>query len=143
MPDETATATIAPAVEAPPSPETPAAPSAPADSNGGASATVQEDFDKQFSDLDESPAAPEAPAPAAEPAPEKEKPAPEPKPDEKPAPKPAPTKPEHAEEGFESPPQTGTLMQVRQWGRRMADMAKNATGKVKEMEARLQDVCHH
>lgn len=88
-------------------------------------------FDKQFTDLDESPKPAAAPAPAPAPAPAA---ATAPKPDETPAPTAAPV-----EEGFESP-QVATMKEVRGWGRRMADMAKNAISKNKELATKLQEL---
>lgn len=97
-----------------------------------------ESFDKQFSDLDTPAPAPAAPAaPAAKPA---DAPPAPPKPGEKPPEKPAAgVKPPEGDETFEAP-QSGTLIQVRQWGRRMAEMAKNATTRAKEYEAKIQEL---
>ena len=90
-------------------------------------------FDKKFDDL----ASPPKPAPA-EPAatPPKDKPP------EKDA---APTKPETPEKATDegddfAAPQSATLIQVRQWGRRMADMAKQAQKKTNDLNARIQEL---
>lgn len=98
-------------------------------------------FDQQFS-IDDSPAPAPAPAPKpASPAPKPDSSTPKPA---EPAPKPAEgatpaAKPSTEDEAFETP-QTGTLMEVRSWGRRMGQMAKTATAKVKELEAKVEEL---
>lgn len=144
MPPDTSPAAITPAVSSTPSPSPSAAPSpaAPAPSPSSASpssavspegeaTSVMDSFDKQFDDIAPAPDKPtETPAQVTPP-----------KTGEKPiaAPKPEPkTETVEGEEGFDAP-QSGTLIQVRNWGRRMADMAKNAQKKSKELQAKLQE----
>jgi hypothetical protein len=93
-----------------------------------------ESFDNQFTDLDETPA---APTPASTPAAPSTGTTPAVTPT--PAPKPAAAKPEEVDETFEGPA-VATMKEVRGWGRRMADMAKHAQTKLKEVEAKLQDL---
>lgn len=142
-------APIAPAVSAPsPSPAPAPAPSpsssqpaAPANAPAAGS-TVMDSFDKQFTDLDETPTSnsqptgetgvdhPIDPKPAAA-KPAAAKPATPPPPAAKPATEP--------EDEFSSP-QVGTLKEVRDFGKRMASMARNALTKNKELSARVQEL---
>lgn len=133
MPADIAPAPVTAAVSAPAPAAAPAAPTS-IPSPVPAAAAESNDFDKTFDDLKEAPAA----APTTPPA------APEPKPGEQTAPKPAeapaaPAKPAKREDDEFSPPESGTLRDVRDAARRFGKMAKTATARNQELEAKLKE----
>lgn len=137
MPVDLSPAPVAPAVgsspalSANPSPAPTTNTPAASQAEGG---SVMESFDKQFSDLD-TPSTPPA-APAAADKPPAEKPPKAESPPNQPAATPA-EKP--GEDEFEGP-QVGTLREVRDFGKRMAGIAKNATAAKKQLEARIAEL---
>jgi hypothetical protein len=143
MPADSASATVTAAVSAPATAASPAASPSAIPSPSPSPAAVAEapqpsEFDSTFNDLEESPkpAAPEAPA------------APEPKSGSRTAPKPpeaapaAPAKPadKAGDDDEFSAPKSGTFVELRNTANRFGKMAKAATHKVQELEAKLKEV---
>ena len=132
MPADTLPAPVTEAVSAPAAAPA-SSPSIPSPTSRSA-APEANDFDKTFDDLKEAPAA----APTTPPA------APEPKPGEQTAPKPAEApaataRPAKREDDEFSPPESGTLRDVRDAARRFGKMAKTATARNQELEAKLKE----
>lgn len=135
MADDIAPA-VAPAPAAPsPSPSpSPAPAAAPAAAPSAAPSTVLDSFDKQF-EIDDAPAAPATPTPPAA-----TKPAvPATKPPEAATKPPESGTPPPEGESFDAP-QTGTIGDIRKWGRRMAQMATNATNRAKELQNEIEQL---
>lgn len=91
-------------------------------------------FDRQFDLESPAPAASAPPATPAQPATKPAEGATKPSESATQAPKSA-----TEDESFETP-QAGTLMEVRNWGKRMGAMAKSATAKVKELESQVEQL---
>ena len=93
------------------------------------------DSDPRFSDLDDTPPAPSKPDKEASPAPAAKAPDKVP---EKPVSAAAPKVPEGDDEF--AAPQSAALIDTRNWGKRMANMARAAQTKAKTLEAKVQEL---